>query len=163
VKGWRKRRIPANAAYFNAGVLVVDLEAWRRRNVVGRAMDYIRSADEPVDFLHQEALNAAAWDDWLPLAPRWNVPSTAGRWFDQTDAAAVAAPAIVHFAGRMKPWRMSTGSRFEAAYADVLMRVGGRMPIPAATRRDRILGWYDRTLRSVCHPAERVLWARRLL
>jgi lipopolysaccharide biosynthesis glycosyltransferase len=163
VKNWHDRRIPGTAAYFNAGVLLVDLETWRRQNVAGRAIEYIRAVGDRVDYLHQEALNATVWDDWLLIAARWNVSATAGRWFDPTEAAAVASPAIVHFAGRMKPWRMQSGSRFAPAYADVLSRVTSHMPRPAPTWRDRALGWYDRTLRSVCHPGERYLWRHRLL
>jgi lipopolysaccharide biosynthesis glycosyltransferase len=163
VKGWRDRGIPDQAPYFNAGVLLVDLEAWRRRDVAGRALEYVRMVGDRVDYLHQEALNAVAWNDWSPLAARWNVPATAGRWFDPTDHDAVAAPAIVHFAGRMKPWRMRSGSRFAGAYDDAMSRMIARMPMPARTWWDRALGWYDRGLRSVCHPLERFLWARRLL
>lgn len=163
VKDWRERRIPADTPYFNAGVLVVDLEAWRRRRVVERAIAYIRTVGDRVDYLHQEALNATVWDDWLPIAARWNVSATAGRWFDPTEKAAVTAPAIVHFAGRVKPWRMQSGSRFAAAYADVLSRVAGGIPRPAPSWQDAWCGWYDRTLRSACHPCERFLWNRRLL
>lgn len=163
VKGWRDRGIQRTAAYFNAGVLVVDLESWRRRDMTGRALEYIREVGDGGDFLHQEALNAVAWDDWLPLEARWNVPATAGRWFDPTTADALAEPAIVHFAGRMKPWRMPSGSRFAAAYADALARVSSRFPRPACTRRDRWLGFYDRHMRPACHPLERWLWARRLI
>lgn len=162
VKGWRERGIPAAAPYFNAGVLLVDLRAWRRRNVAERAIEYIRAVGDRVDYLHQEALNATVWDDWLPIAPRWNVSATAGRWFDPTAEAAVAAPAIVHFAGRMKPWRMRSGSRFAPAYAAVLSRVTG-VSRPGHSWQDAWCGWYDRTLRSVCHPCERFMWSRRLL
>ena len=163
VKGWRERQIPSNSPYFNAGVLLVDLEAWRRRHVAERAIEYIRAVGDRVDYLHQEALNATVWDDWLPIAARWNVAATAGSWFDPTPDDAVSSPAIVHFSGRMKPWRMRSGSRFAAAYADVLSRVTGRIPRPAQSWRDHMLGLYDRTLRSACHPCERFLWRHRLL
>lgn len=163
VKGWRARQIPNDAPYLNAGVLLVDLEAWRRRQVAERAIEYIRTVGDRVDYLHQEALNATSWDDWLPIAARWNVPATAGRWFDPTPDEAVTSPAVVHFAGRMKPWRMRSGCRFASAYADVLSRLSNRIPRPARSWRDHLLGWYDRTLRSACHPCERFLWKRRFL
>ncbi len=163
VKDWRARQIPNDAPYLNAGVLLVDLEAWRRRQVAERAIEYIRTVGDRVDYLHQEALNATSWDDWLPIAARWNVPATAGRWFDPTPDEAVTSPAVVHFAGRMKPWRMRSGCRFTSAYADVLSRLSNRIPRPARSWRDHLLGWYDRTLRSACHPCERFLWKRRFL
>lgn len=155
--------IPAHAPYFNAGVMLLDLDAWRGRGIADRAFRYVGDLGSRVDFLHQQALNATAWDDWKRLDQRWNVPATGGRWFDATPAAAVAAPGIVHFAGRMKPWRMRIAGRFAAPYARALSRVAGRLPAPAHTVRDAVAGFYDRRLRCVCHPGERFLWERGLL
>ena len=163
VKDWQARGIPRSSHYLNAGVLLIDLEAWRRRDVAGRALEYLRAVGNRVDYLHQEAINATVWNDWLPVATRWNLSANAGRWFDPIDGDAVASPAIVHFAGRVKPWRMESGSRFAGAYAEVLSRVTSRIPRPARAWRDRALGWYDRGLRGACYPGERFLWTRRVL
>jgi hypothetical protein len=75
--------IPAHAPYFNAGVMLIRLAAWRERNITKRAYDYLRKVGDRVDFLHQEALNAVLWADWLPLDGRWNLLATlAGRPHD---------------------------------------------------------------------------------
>lgn len=155
--------IAPDASYFNAGVMLVDLEAWRCRGLAERAFGYVSELGGRTDFLHQEALNAIAWNDWSSLDPRWNVPGSAGRCFDHTHGAAINAPGIVHFAGRMKPWLMETGGRFAGAYARTLDRVRDRVPPLGRSGRDRLLGGYDRTLRSFLHPCERFLWQRRLL
>jgi lipopolysaccharide biosynthesis glycosyltransferase len=157
------RGIPPHTPYFNAGVMLVDLDAWRSRGIADRAFRYVGELGSRVDFLHQQALNATAWDDWTRLDQRWNVPATAGRWFDATPAAAVAAPGIVHFAGRMKPWRMRVTGRFAEPYARALSRVAGRLPAQPRTVQDTLAGFYDRRLRCVCHPCERFLWTRGLL
>ena len=155
--------IPADAPYCNAGVMLIDVEAWRQRGVAERALDFISRIADRVDFLHQEALNATAWNDWTPLDPRWNLPATAGRRFDQTSVEAAAAPAIVHFAGRMKPWRMRIAGRFADPYARVLARVVDRLPAQHRTMRDALVSLYDRMLRDWCYPCERFMWERRLL
>jgi lipopolysaccharide biosynthesis glycosyltransferase len=157
------RGIPADASYCNAGVMLIDVEAWRQRGVAERALDSLGRIADRNDFLHQEALNATAWNDWSPLDPRWNLPATVGRWFDRTPTAAAAAPGIVHFAGRAKPWRMRIAGRFADPYARVLMRVVDRLPAQHHTMRDSLVSLYDRMLRDWCYPCERFMWERRLL
>lgn len=83
VKDLGELGIPAHAPYLNAGVMLIRLAAWRERNITKRAYDYLRKVGDRVDFLHQEALNAVLWADWLPLDGRWNLLATlAGRPHD---------------------------------------------------------------------------------
>ena len=163
VKRWRERGISRDARYFNAGVMLVDLCAWRQRQIADRAIGYLRETRCATDFFHQEALNATAWNDWASLDPRWNVPAAVGRPFHCGDPGAALRPAVVHFSGRMKPWRFRTGSRFDADYQEVLGRTSARARHPAPTRRERVLGLYDRTLRSALYPLERALWTMRMI
>jgi hypothetical protein len=115
-------------------------------------------------FLHQEALNAIAWDDWHEVDPRWNVlASHTGRSYWQ--AAAPARAGIVHFAGRMKPWRGGVAGPYAAPYRAALAEVAPLLPPPAngVRLRDRALGAYDRRLRDRLFPLERALWRRGLI
>jgi lipopolysaccharide biosynthesis glycosyltransferase len=103
--------VPSPGDYFNSGVLVMQLEAWRRDDLTGavqRFVDRGRGLDLWPD---QSALNATLWDRRLHLAPRWNAQNTI---FDLRPAqlpftaAEVAEarrhPAVVHFIGPYKPW-----------------------------------------------------------
>jgi lipopolysaccharide biosynthesis glycosyltransferase len=153
VTDWRRLGIPAAHAYFNGGVLLIDLRAWRERDVTARTLAYLESHFDAAAFLHQGALNAVLWDDWLALDPRWNMlASVAGRRGDG------AAPGIVHFAGRMKPWLGPVGGPYEAPYLRALERLGIARRPPDARRR--ALGLYDRLLRDTVYPFERRLWRR---
>lgn len=155
--------VPDDAVYFNAGVMLIDLDAWRQREVAARALDYLRANAEQADFLHQEALNAVLWNDWLPLAPRWNLlASVAGRRYgprcdDWTN------PGIVHFAGRFKPWHAPVGGPFDAPYREFLGRVRDRVPAARPRWTWQLLSLYDRYLRDYLYGCERALWNRRLL
>jgi lipopolysaccharide biosynthesis glycosyltransferase len=163
VKGWQAMGIPPDAPYFNCGVLIMHLERWREREVTRRAHRYLETTREPIDFLHQEALNAVLWDDWQPLDVRWNLlASLAGR-SHASPAPEPRRPGIVHFAGRLKPWRAPVGGPFDAPYRDVLARVLPLIPPEPPTMRDRLYSVYDRHLRTTLHPVERYLWTRRLL
>ena len=163
VRAWREQGIPAFAPYFNAGVMAVSLREWRGREVGARALRYLATrGTSGGGFLHQEALNAIAWDDWYELDPRWNVlASHAGRPYWQASAPEHAG--IVHFAGRMKPWRGSVAGPYGAAYRAALAEVAPLLTAPAHRLRDRALSAYDRRLRDRLFPLERALWRRGLI
>ena len=164
VKGWRELGIPESAAYFNGGVLLIHLERWRERGVTRRAQHYFDVTRGPVDFLHQEALNAVLWDDWKRLESRWNLlASVAGRSHEHPASDAWNRPGIVHFSGRMKPWRAPVGGPFYAPYLAALERVRPLFSTPPVTLRERFQSVYDRYLRGVLYPFERRLWRQRLL
>lgn len=156
--------IPVNAPYFNAGVMLIQLNEWRKWDVSNRAFAYLRHAGGRLDFLHQEALNAAVWNNWLRLDPRWNVPgSLAGRRCKPAEVSGDDNAAIVHFAGRFKPWRGPVGGIYYSQYRDVLCRVAKFIPSAPPTWKDRLLSFYDRRLRDSLYSYERALWQRRLL
>ena len=164
VKGWHALGIPPDTPYFNCGVLMIELRRWRQREVTRRAHQYLETTREPIDFLHQEALNAVLWDDWKPLDSRWNLlASRAGRPYDQTASEAWRQPGIVHFAGRMKPWRAPIGGPFNAPYQKVLERILPFIPSETPALRDRLYSIYDRYLRAALFPIEQYLWRQRLI
>jgi len=164
VNGWQTLGIPADAPYFNGGVLVVDLERWRQGEVTRRVSEYFKTTREPIDFLHQGVLNALLWNHWKRLDSRWNLlASVAGRPYDKTASEAWRQPGIVHFAGRMKPWRAPIGGPFDVAYRKVLESLLPLIPSEPSSMRDRFHSLYDRYLRSALYPVEQYLWRRRLL
>jgi lipopolysaccharide biosynthesis glycosyltransferase len=150
VKNCPARRIPPSSPYFNCGVLLIDLPRWRQHNVSELARQYLAETGPAADFLHQEALNAVLPNQWLPLDPRWNTHPTA----NLPDAA------IVHFAGRLKPWRSRAAGPHGLAYHEELARF--HMSESGSTR-DSCIGFYDRNLRSLLYPLERWLWTNRLI
>jgi lipopolysaccharide biosynthesis glycosyltransferase len=156
--------IVEDAVYFNCGVMLIHLAAWRKREVTRRACGYLHSVGRRADFLHQEALNAVLWDDWLPLESRWNLlASVAGRPYEQPGFDSWRNPGIVHFAGRFKPWRAPTGGPFDREYSAFLSRAIQWVPAVKPTLRDKLLSLYDRHLRNSLYSYERALWNRRLL
>ncbi|MCO5350293.1 MAG: glycosyltransferase family 8 protein [Bryobacteraceae bacterium] len=166
VKTGSRYHIPPGRPYFNAGILLMEIQRWRTRDLTPLALDYLRETGEEVDFLHQEALNAVAWNQWVPLEPRWNlVASLAGRSYGPPlPASDLQHPAIVHFSGRFKPWLHPVGGPFASRYAhflDQALRLlpGGAQP----SLRDRFYGLYDRRIRRHAYWLEHALWKRRIL
>jgi lipopolysaccharide biosynthesis glycosyltransferase len=164
VKDCAARGVPEDAVYFNCGVVLCDLDSWRERGATGRLLDYVRRTGDRIDFVHQEALNAVFWDDWLEMPERWNLLAGAvGRPFDTGSPDAWRDPGIAHFSGKFKPWRLQTGTRFQQDYEAVLERVEDLVPQPPRTLKETVMGAYDRHLRNALHGAEAFLWRQRWL
>jgi A/G-specific adenine glycosylase len=107
---------PPGFPYFNAGVMVINAEIWRRERVGARAIELLRESVPPPGYLEQDALNSLTAGRWTELDPRWNVLSI-------SDQLGVSEPDrviggrtmaeqvrlerdafILHFAGPRKPW-----------------------------------------------------------
>jgi lipopolysaccharide biosynthesis glycosyltransferase len=106
---WRDLGLPPDAPYFNAGVLLISLSAWRKEQVVQAAADLLRA--KALVYGDQDALNAVAQGCWHELPRRWNVQTMdwVGRtigWALMRDKieSAVAEPAIIHYTTPGKPW-----------------------------------------------------------
>jgi lipopolysaccharide biosynthesis glycosyltransferase len=161
---WRELGIPRAAPYFNGGMLVIDLAQWRKGEITPKVLDYIEKSPVRLSFLHQEAMNAILWNDWQPLDARWNLlASYSGRSFERSPSSAWRNPGIVHFSGRMKPWRMQLGGSFYGPYKRLLDEITPLFPAPASTLGDKLCGLYDRRFRHVLFPFEQFLFRRRLL
>jgi lipopolysaccharide biosynthesis glycosyltransferase len=161
--------IAADAPYFNAGVYLADVQAWKDASVTLRAIEYLERYRSDVNLLDQDALNAVLHDRWKRLDVRWNlIASLANRQHYRPDGIdleeyrnALQHPAIVHYAGLLKPWNQSGIASFEAArYKDTLLKVQPRHEWDRSWL-SRGMGFYDRRLRSIFYPVEKQIWHMR--
>ena len=155
VAAWRELGIAAEAKYFNAGVMVMDLAGWRAQHVSRRSLEYLREYGDRVYFWDQEALNAVLSGRWGELDRRWNrhpslehVPGVHNGTGDK--------PGVVHFSGHLKPWTLSRQSASHRLYQDYLSRTAWAGWVPADRWRDRLVGWYETSrVRRLLYPVER--------
>lgn len=93
--------VPRVQDYFNAGVLFIDLEQWRKQQISEKALQYlVRNPQTP--FADQDALNVACDGLWTKLDPRWNFHDHCGK--KVLDMRPEQKPGVVHFVGPQKPW-----------------------------------------------------------
>jgi lipopolysaccharide biosynthesis glycosyltransferase len=102
--------------YFNAGVMLVDLERWRKADVLGLGASFAKANPHRLRHWDQDVLNHVFKDNWLPIGERWNAcPHLFGLMpeysltpedLTESEKEAIHDPAIVHFAGPgpVKPW-----------------------------------------------------------
>lgn len=114
--------LPDRQSYFNSGVLLIDLQAWREEEI-GRSVLRFAACHPGLIWPDQDALNGILHERRLPLQPRWN--AMPGIWglpmrylpFPREEIRqARAAPAIVHFVGPHKPWHYRSRHPYRHEY-----------------------------------------------
>ena len=160
--------IARNAKYFNAGVMVMNLDLWRKDDVAERVLEYLKRYRDDVYFWDQEGLNAVLTGKWGELDPRWN-RGMSGRHRARAEGRdeamagrAITEPWVIHFTGNLKPW-MHQGRNPACAlyfrYLDMTAWAGWR---PKRTWKSVIIGMYESSrLRNLLYPAEE--WAMQLV
>lgn len=153
------------AEYFNAGIMVVNLDRWRADDVPRRVLEYLHTHAREVVYWDQEGLNAVLAGDWGALDPRWNQNAgVAGRSYyrpehldGETYQRVVEDPWIIHFSGNLKPWMLhDTTDPARALYFQYLDRTAWAGWRPRRTLWSTILGQYETSrLRNLLYPAEK--------
>jgi lipopolysaccharide biosynthesis glycosyltransferase len=88
--------------YFNAGVLLIDVESWNRQAIGERALAFVRENPELCRLADEDSLNAVLDGDVLDLSPVWNVHPS---YVPRGRRGAFLDPVILHHFGDDKPWR----------------------------------------------------------
>lgn len=93
--------LTVGAKYFNSGVMLINLERWRRENIQERVIDFSIRNPERVKYADQCGLNAIVDGNWLAVSRNYNFQT---RHSVALGAEAKIDPAIIHFTGSSKPW-----------------------------------------------------------
>ncbi|MFR9164818.1 MAG: glycosyltransferase family 8 protein [Dysgonomonas sp.] len=102
---------PEKFSYFNAGVLLINLDYWRKNDIQNKLVEYVLQNPQKLRFNDQDALNAVLFDQKLFVAPKWNMMDAfffvirKAKKIDWNEIdAEMYDPAIVHYNGPRKPW-----------------------------------------------------------
>ena len=87
-------RLTDSKAYFNAGVMVMDLRRFRNTSLIHSAEGFLGQTNYRTPFVDQDALNHVIDGAFVRLDSRWNVLAALGH----------SDPWIIHYAGPHKPW-----------------------------------------------------------
>jgi lipopolysaccharide biosynthesis glycosyltransferase len=96
---WGKYEISGDSAYYNAGVLLMDLDACRRELLNDRILQYFNEVRLLPSAHDQTALNVIFNDRWSSLPNEWNFPAWCGDRLPDN-----AKFKLLHFVGAPKPW-----------------------------------------------------------
>jgi lipopolysaccharide biosynthesis glycosyltransferase len=112
LRDWKYRlNIPSGNKYFNSGVMLINLNLWRKEKIHRKIIDFIIKNPEKILAADQDGLNAFLYDKWLPLPVRWNRQTILHKIIltnkDPEYIEAINNPGIIHFTDRVKPWHFS--------------------------------------------------------
>lgn len=109
-------RIRVFTPYYNAGVLLMNLNYWRENGISNLLLEYMRDYPERCLYPDQDAINAKLEERIKPLDYCYNVQE---RWYEPREfwlmhynkwdmiEKAKANPAIIHYTGGNKPWSLA--------------------------------------------------------
>ena len=102
---------PVDLGYFNAGVLVLDLEQIRRSGFFEQAVSMMQARWDEFEMGDQDVLNLLYWDNWARIDSRWNCQrrmlvhlAKGGEQTTPEHMRATRRPKLVHYTEKFKPW-----------------------------------------------------------
>lgn len=125
LNSFRTLGLDARDAYFNSGVMVIDVDRWIELEYEQKCLDYLRQNDY-LRYHDQDVLNVCLIGDWVELSPAWNLFAYLEWEFIEmvigSDAwrRAKESPAIVHYVGdsHFKPWNVRVEDEEKPLYFD---------------------------------------------
>lgn len=123
--------IPVKNPYFNAGVLLVNCEKWKKENISEKAIKYLRENPEKIQYADQDSLNVILKDKWKELEPSWNLITRLFYFkhlffikppnYEKENLSEITKkPRIIHYAGFIKPWFFLDPCPFKKIYWNYL-------------------------------------------
>lgn len=160
IEFYNRLRFSPHLGYFNAGVMLVNLEYWRIHHVLNEFMSFLTEREEDIKWNDQDVLNVVFKDKKRMLPLKYNLQSgfllrnkLFFYWkYEAELKEACCDPVIVHYTGG-KPWTTLTpmhplASTFFKYQKQTLWKVGG-MPDRRTIARKlrRLLGNVLRAMR----------------
>lgn len=105
--------LPKSAEYFNAGVMLINLDWWRNHDIQNKALRYIFENQDICQFHDQDALNVLLGNNICHFPIRYNVQEhffeplenqlIERKYFPEIEDA-LQSPGLLHYTGSKKPW-----------------------------------------------------------
>jgi lipopolysaccharide biosynthesis glycosyltransferase len=139
VKNYKELGYSSDTPYFNAGVLLLNLDRWRDDAISEQVTRYLRTYEEDVQMNDQEGLNAVLAEDWKVLDLKWNVMSHLIEFEDWKESPfkervrsrreeLLEDPYVYHFAGGSKPWHIGCDHPAQLEWIEYLWKSGWFTP-----------------------------------
>ena len=89
--------------YFNAGVMLINLDFWRKHNVPQKFFDFAQTNKSIILWQDQDIINSVLNDDIKSVDKFWNYQYFL---YDEVNPQDLSDAKILHLSGRFKPWLM---------------------------------------------------------
>lgn len=92
IRNYQELGLDGNLKYFNSGLLIFDLNQWRREEYAKKIIACVEANNKYTGFPDQYGLNVVFAGKWFELDAKWNGFAT--------DKEATSIPDLIHFIGR---------------------------------------------------------------
>ena len=89
--------------YCNAGVMLINLDYWRKNDISRLLFDYVKTNKKKILWQDQDVINAVLDEKIKYINNKWNYQYFL---YDEVDSKKLSECCILHLAGRFKPWLM---------------------------------------------------------
>lgn len=118
LSNYRELQLDPEAEYFNAGILVANLDKWRESNITEVFFDFFSKNRNTIKTHDQDILNATLAGKWKKVSSQWNqlpffvyglyANSEHNPFQDfETLHQVVNNPYVIHYGGMAKPWHLN--------------------------------------------------------
>lgn len=105
---------PVEAGYFNAGVLLINVDYWRENAVGQQCLNFLAHHYNLIEANDQDVLNAVLWDKKmsLPLTYNYQIQFKKRNFYQsfsekmRQEVDTTTEPVIIHYAAPQKPWNV---------------------------------------------------------
>lgn len=113
------------AKYFNAGMMLINLDKWRSERLTERVIELVKRKPEAMVFSDQCGINSIVNGRWKEVDPKFNlvhsyagdnISEYTGMFPDNVLANARKHPVIIHFSGGSKPWHFNRKHPYRYLY-----------------------------------------------
>jgi lipopolysaccharide biosynthesis glycosyltransferase len=147
-----------NSLYFNAGVLLINLDYWRKNFISDKSIDFLNNNRDKITLWDQDVLNYVLKNMWYVAPSHWNSQeaffkvSYSNNEFNVSESEYHEIrndPSIVHFTGSDKPWFKEHIHPFKQEYYKYLALTYWKKFKPISRKPTIIQRLYRKILRGV--------------
>lgn len=130
IRNYQELGIDESSLYFNSGVMLIDVQKWRRDQVTNKLLQCMSSNQSFIWCWDQYALNVVLHGKWKPLDMRWNLGSHAfdypGERYSPVESGEftqmLSDPKVIHFTTEWKPWHYGIRHPYREQFFETLDR-----------------------------------------
>ncbi len=139
--------LPKDTQYFNAGILLMNLDFWRKNNIHTKVLTYLDQHSGSLPNWDQDALNAILYRDVKIVDISWNIQTLMFlkkkeyQQQDKTHKQFMEHPKIVHYTGVSKPWHYADAHPYKFLFTKYLKLSGIDYKYPDKSALSLIKRW----------------------
>lgn len=121
----KRLKLKNNTVYFDSGLLVFNLDIWRKENIHKNIIKYIKNNPKKLLYPDNDALNIVIDGDFLEISPRYSLQSnyincknSDFKYFEKFENLQdiFKNPVVIQYAGSSKPWHYLSKDHYKNLY-----------------------------------------------